>query len=235
MPDIDTLFREYIEEHRSGGRADPSGYLEQLEGTDRRELETLIDGYLARAPRKPWDAEAFAGSPAERAARSIASRWDEWELAEEPRPWTELLPALREKARIKRRDLVERLAGAIGHPGEAERVGAYYHQMEIGKLPSEGVSNQVLDALGKLLGESAERLRAAGSAIGAGEDRAEVFTKVAFARTAIRNPAYETEGSFEIPQLEADLGEASRPLSDAPEPEPDEVDRLFTGGPDASG
>jgi hypothetical protein len=225
MPDVDTLFRDYVAEHRAGGRADPSGYLEQLEGTDRRELAALIEGYLARAPGRAWDAGPYAGSPAERTARSIAAKWDEWELADEPQPWTELLPALRNRARVKRRELVERLAEAIGFPADVERVGAYYHQMETGSLPSEGVSGRVLSALGELLGESAERLRAAGSAIGAGADREQVASQVAFARTATRDPAYEGT---------TDQSVKAKASSDAVA-EPDEVDRLFTGGPEATG
>lgn len=230
MPDVDTLFRDYVAEHRSGGRADPSGYLEQLEGADRRELRALIDGYLSRAPGKAWDAAAYAGSPTERAAKSIAAEWDEWELADEPQPWTELLPALRNRAQVKRRELVEKLAEAIGFPADVERVGAYYHQMETGRLPSEGVSNRVLRALGELLGESAERLRAAGSAIGAGQDQAEVNTRVAFARKAIQDPDYIVDASAPAPAAAPPPGSA-----EAAEHEPDEVDRLFTGGPDAAG
>jgi hypothetical protein len=226
MPDVDTLFRDYVAEHRSGGTADPSSYLEQLDGDDRRELAALIDGYLTRAPGKAWDADAYAGSPAERVTRSIVAKWDEWELGEEPQPWTELLPALRNRAQVKRRELVERLADAIGFPSEVERVSAYYHQMETGSLPSEGVSNRVLGALGELLGESAERLRAAGSAIGAGEDQAEVTTRVAFARKATQDPDYLVDASASAPAAATPAGPA--------EDEADEVDRLFTGGPNAA-
>jgi hypothetical protein len=226
MADVEQLYRDYVAEHRAGGEADPRAYLAQLAGSDRDELEALIAGYLRRAPGREWDAEAYAGSPAENAATSIAARWDGWELAAEPRPWTELLPALRERAQIKRAELVGRLAEAIGFPAEAERVGAYYHQMEIGRLPSEGVSDRVLGALGELLGESAATLRAAGSAISAGEDREQVATMVAFARTAIRDPAYAAEAD-ESGTLELASGP---PVSSQAE---DALDRLFTGGPAA--
>lgn len=245
MADIDKLYRDYIAEHRAGGEADPRAYLDQLEGADRTELEALIAGYLRRAPGRSWDPDAYAGSPAERAAQAIAAEWGEWELASEPRPWTELLPALRERAKIKRGELVERLAAAIGYPSETERVAAYYHQMETGKLPSEGVSDTVLEALGKLVGESAAKLRAAGSAIGAGADPQDVSTQVAFARVAIRNPAYEAEGADTAPTEEPEPPPAAasaeppaRTVEDLQrlvEAEHDEVDRLFTGGPDAAG
>ena len=106
---------------------------------------------------------------------------------------------------------------------QTEKVAAYYHQMETGRLPSEGVSNRVLRALGEIVDESAERLRAAGSVIGAGGDAHEVETRVAFARTAVHNPEYADEV-------------AAAPPADAAEEAPDEddlVDRMFTGGPDA--
>src|SRR5437667_88545 len=68
MTDVDRLLREYIEEHRAGGEADPLAYVERLEGTDRAELEALIDAYLARAPAR--DALRRAG---ERVAPSAAA------------------------------------------------------------------------------------------------------------------------------------------------------------------
>jgi hypothetical protein len=217
MTDVDTLFSEYIKHHRDAGEANPTAYLERVDGGDRKELAALIDGYLARSPGKSWDPVAFEGSPAAKVTEAIAAKWDNWEL--------------RDRAKLKRAELVARLAEAIGAPGQEQKVAAYYHQMEIGALPSEGVSDRVLGALSALLSESAEKLRAAGSVISAGGDRQEVFDKVAFARTAIRDPAY------------ADAGEVVREKADSPgqaAPAPgqaedlDEVDRLFTGGADTT-
>ena len=162
MTDVDTLFSEYREAHRSGGEADPSSFLSQVEGTDRAELAALIDAYLARSPGRAWDAAAFAGSPAERVTDQVAAEWDEWELAPEVAGWQELLPALRNKASLKRREVVERLAEGLGVRAQTEKVAAYYHEMETGALPPDGVSNKVLDALGSILGETRDRLRAAG-------------------------------------------------------------------------
>src|SRR4051812_25425418 len=70
MTDVDRLLREYIEEHRAGGEADPLAYVERLEGTDRAELEALIDAYLARAPGRDWDPEAYRGSQSRPGARA---------------------------------------------------------------------------------------------------------------------------------------------------------------------
>jgi hypothetical protein len=222
MSDVDRLFDQYREQHRSGGGADPRQYLEQLEGVDRDELAALIGAYLERAPGRSWDATAFAGSRAERLTERIAAGWEE---AEAPVAWHELLPQLRAKAQVKRADLVERLAGAIGAGGRERKVAAYYHQMETGRLPSEGVSNRVLQALGEIVGESAERLRAAGSVTTAGGGEDQVSRRVAFARTAAHKPEFDAETREAAPAAAA----SAEPAED----EDDLVDRLFTGGPDA--
>lgn len=236
MADVETLFRDYVAAHRQDGRVDPRAYLERLAGAERAELEALIAAYLRRAPGRSWDPDAYAGSPAERAVQRIQGAWRDWELAPEPEPWPELLPSLRQRARIKRSDLVRRLAEAIGWPGEAERVGRYYHQMETGQLPSEGVSDRVLEALGELVQTPAALLRAAGSAIGAGENPERVAERVVFARTAARNPAYAGDEGVVAggaPPGDAEPIEAGPPArgEESPEAEPDELDRLFTGGP----
>lgn len=233
MTDIDKLFDEYRAQHRSGS-PDPTPYLAQAEGNDRVELEALIDGYLVRAPGRPWDAQAFEGS---RARMLVDQLVGEWELEDGEKPetlgWKELLPALRGRAQIMRRELVERLAEAIGHPGEAQRVGAYFHQMEIGKLPAEGVSNRVLEALADLLGESAQKLRETGSVVvPGGETEHGAQQQIVFARIAVRNARDEraTPGTEDArraaPPQPAERVEAS-------ELDLDEVDHLFTSGPDA--
>jgi hypothetical protein len=217
MTDVDKLFSEYRQAHRSGDDADPSIYLERLEGVDRSELAALIDAYLARSPGRAWDADLYAGSAAERAVERIASEWVDWELAPEPTGWPELLPALRNRARLKRQELVQRLADALGVSDERDRVAAYYHDMETGSLAPEGVSNRVLDSLAEILGETRERLRAAGSAM-SGEVIAE--HKISFARKALPSP------EFDALDASAEALHDEGPMSD-------HVDELFTGGPDA--
>ncbi len=54
---------------------------------------------------------------------------------------------LRERAQVKRAELVERLAEALGRRPSEEKVASYYHEMEQGSLDSEGVSRAVLEAL----------------------------------------------------------------------------------------
>lgn len=221
MTDVDNLFREYLAEHRAGGEADPRSFLARAEGADRLELAALIEAILERSPGREWDAVAFAGSPAARAAESVATEWDlEGEVEEASVGWRELLPALRNRVQVRRRDLVARLAEGIGAPGQEEKVAAYYHQMEHEQLPAAGVSNRVLEVLGGILGQSAETLRAAGRVVsgGAVEDTA----MPAFSRKALEDPQYGAPSA-------ASPAEAERTRS----AEPDLVDELFTGGPDA--
>jgi hypothetical protein len=127
--------------------------------------------------------------------------------------WSEVLPSLRNRAELKRATVVERLAAALGFAESKARVAAYYHRMEQGRLAPEGVSTKVLDALGSILGTTAAALQQAGEA-GAGDRPAggEVFARGgAPERTALSTT------------VAADRGDADRA-------EPDELDRLFTGG-----
>ena len=86
--------------------------------------------------------------------------------------------------------------------------------MEGGGLPSEGVSDRVLEALGQIFGQSKEALREAGRSFG--EPAAGAPPQAAFARTA---------------DAQADLAASmSDELSEESPEQWDEVDRLFRGG-----
>lgn len=214
MSDVERLLRDYIEEHRAGGAADPRAYLDQVEGTDRRELEALIDAYLARAPRRAWSAEAYEASGEPQLVESLSRS-----LEGASGLWPSLLPSLRERAQLRRRDLVERLAAALGAGDREEKVGAYYHQMEQGLLPARGVAGRVLEALGEIVGESAETLRRAGEALEPGGGQ--TAGAAAFARFASPDPQAQ-----EAPAMPASPG----PTGPAAETEWDELDELFRGG-----
>lgn len=215
MSDVDRLLSEYISEHRAGGEADPVGYLEQLDGTDRDELSTLLDAYLQRTPGREWDPEAFQGSAAERLTESLNKS-----LAGQAGLWPVVLPRLRERAKVKRAELVQKLAQALGVTAGTEKVAGYYHEMEQGSLESAGVSDRVLDALGKIVGASVESLRRAGENLGEGKGL-EGHADVAFTR--MQHPA-------------AEYSDADAPAGPAPARSPgaqeewDEVDELFRGG-----
>ena len=209
MADVERLLHEFIAEDRSGGDADPLAYLTRTRGTDRAELEALIDAYLARAPRRRVDPTAGQPAAARRAVdeltRAVAGR-SGW--------WPALLPRLRGAARLRRSEVVDRLAGDLGATGREAKVGAYYHAMEQGTLPAAGVSDRVLEALAAIVGTTTARLRDAGRAIGGPPP--DPHAGAAFARIGTPDP---------------ELLEEPRP---APAPAPpvgqrDEIDELFTG------
>jgi hypothetical protein len=219
MSEVERLMHEYVERYAAGGPADPREFLEQVEGAERTELAALIDAYLARAPRRDWVAEDHAGSPAPAVVESINRS-----LAGSGGLWPALLPRLRERARLRRAEVVDRLAAALGAEDGREKVAAYYHRMEQGLLPAAGVSERVLEALGTIVGESAEMLRRAGSALepgpGAGGEG------VAFARTATPDPRYEPEAGMTAPER----GDEAEAVSAGEAGDWDDVDRLFRGG-----
>jgi hypothetical protein len=209
MADVERLFSEYIAEHRAGGEADPRAYLDRVEGIDRAELEALIDAYLQRSPGGDWDPEAFHGSSAsilaDRLARTFTGRAGLWPV---------VLPRLRERAQVMREDIARRLAEALGVAGKEEKVAAYYHEMEQGLLPAEGVDPKVTDRLAEILRTSGEFLRRSGQSLGTGAAPGE--PAAVFARTKTAAPA---------------AGMPSTPeRMEATDAEWDEVDRLFRGG-----
>ena len=93
-----------------------------------------------------------------------------------------------------------------------DKVAGYYHQMEQGLLPAAGVSDRVLEALGRIVGETAQALREAGSALRPPSEGPAAAPAAAFARRAYAEAA---------PPPEAPA---------AQEAEWDEVDELFRGG-----
>ena len=188
MTDVDRLLADYIAEHRAGGEADPRDYLARASPAQRTELAALIDAYLARAPRQSFDEAAFRGSGAERTVDEL-----ERAIAGQAGLWPALLPQLRDRAGLKRSELVDRLAAALGVSDRKAKVAAYYHEMEQGLLPAQGVSDRVLGALGQLVGETAQTLREAGYALTPpSEGRA--AAPAAFARRASRRACRSAVG-----------------------------------------
>jgi hypothetical protein len=209
MSDVERLLQEFIREDRQGGEADPLAYLARVQGAERAELEALIDGYLARAPRQPFDREAFEASGARAVAEEIGRT-----LGGVSGEWPALLPRLRHRARLRRAEVVARLAQELG-ASEAQhaKVARYYHGMERGTLPAAGVSDRVLQALAKVVGSTAEALRAAGSRAGAAATPEAAST--AFARVGAPDPAHTSAEELMKGGAERD------------EP-PDEIDAAFT-------
>lgn len=218
MADPRELADDFARRFEAGERPDPSEWLGRVDGEERQELELLIDRYLMSAPRRTWDPVAYESSPAKQAVDRVFDS-----LEGVSGTWPELLPRLRKAAEVKRGDLVRRLAEALGvGAGEeqVEKVGRYYHEMEHGLLPANGVSARVIDALGGIVGASSETIRAAGlRRVGSGG----IGGEAAFAR--LTAPDSGGGPPFDSPGLE--LADAEM---DAAAPERDEIDRLFTEG-----
>jgi hypothetical protein len=212
MASVTRLLAQYVAEHRSGGDADPNAYLDRALPHQRGELAALIDAYLARAPRRAFDEAAFRSSSAQATVDAL-----ERAIAGASGRWPVVLPRLRSRVGLKRSELVERLANSLGLGAHSkEKVGRYYHEMEQGLLPAEGVADRVLEALASLLGSSARVLRDAGRPVVDLGGR-QPAAGPAFARATRADAA-----------VAFDLLDAS-----APPAEPwDEVDELFRGGHD---
>lgn len=203
MSQVEELLSEYKEAHRAGS-GDPRPFLERAPTEDRALLAALIEGYLENAPRREFDRDEFLDSAAAPVAEGVQRS-----LAGAGGLWPALLPRLRAQARVKRADLVRELAARLGAESKQDKVAGYYHQMEQGLLPADGVSDTVLESLGKIVGVAGESLRKAGSLPAPGPlrmDEAAVFTRM--------TEALPAAGSTRVEE---------------PAQEWDEVDRLFRG------
>jgi hypothetical protein len=201
MNEMDRLLAEYKEAFRAGA-GDPRPFLERAAPADRALLAALIDAFLEEAPRRDFsERDSAASAVTDEVQRSLSGSSGLWPA---------LLPRLRNRARLRRAEVVSQLAARLGAQGQQEKVGLYYHRMEQGLLPEPGVSDTVLEALARIVGYTAEGLRSAGRLPAAGPPRADegaVFTRATY-------------------------GEPSAPAGAPARPEPwDEVDRLFRGGP----
>jgi len=116
--------------------------------------------------------------------------------------------------------VVERLSTALGAAGREQKVAAYYHQMEQGSLPSQGVSRRVLEALSEVYGSTADRLRELGKPVGSGRGPAAGAPAPAMARLSLPDERYTEAGDESAEARGAPVAPAQR----------DEIDELFTGG-----
>ncbi len=209
MSSAQRLLAAYIEEHRREGDADPLAFLDRASPDDRDELAALIDAYLARAPRREFDEAKYRDSASEQTVDALQRA-----ITGSSGIWPVLLPRLRERAGLKRRELVRGLAEALGVGSKTDKVERYYHEMEQGMLPARGVSDRVLEALASLVGSTARGLREAGQRLAAGVEW-EGAADHAFARMA---------------NAEAHAYSAPAPRPAEEQEAWDDVDELFRGG-----
>jgi hypothetical protein len=211
MPTREELLSEFIDAWNAGRRPHVEDYLERAPANDRDELASLIATFLEEAPTPDYSDETFAAILEEKAVAE-AARLPEGESGF----WPALLPRLRNRARLKRDEVVQRLAEALAVTGKAEKVHRYYHEMETGTLDPAGVSGRVIDALAGILGADAHEIERAGSfhpAIG---------SKPAALLARAENTGDDLDEDFRVNAVATRGRAAPRDW--------DEVDRLFLGG-----
>ena len=186
---VELLFDEFAVRHARGETPDVREYLDRA-GGDQEDLGRMIDRYLESAPtRRPTEEEVVL----------LQAR-----IAQEPP-----LLVLRQRRRLGRQAVVDGLVRLLAlDTAELDKVDAYYHELEVGRLDPTGVSRRVWGSLRELLGADVQRIVA----------RPRPPERAAGVRLAY------------LRATGADVHDAM-PAPAAAAKEPDEIDRLFTGGP----
>lgn len=209
---VTEAYDEYVAGFRAG-HGDPSPYLDRFEGRERRELELLIESFIATGPVSDPD-------PADPRVDAIFERVLA-ELDGQSGGLSEYLALLRQKAGKTQSAVVSALSKSVGAtPAEAEKIDEYYHQLEWGSLPAGGLSERLYGMLGKILSTEPERLKEAAAAFG---PRYGAASGPVFARSDNR---VELDEASVAPRI---AGFASPDESDE-SARPDRIDELFTGG-----
>lgn len=217
MSTTEQLLSDFIDAWNAGRRPRVLDYLARIEADDQRHaLADQIAAWLEVAPAPEHDEPTRARIRGEPVVGDLLRS-----AADDAGLWPQLIPRLRERAGLSVREvaqrIVERFGLAVGDTGRAE---GYLERLERGALEPSRVSGRLLDALGEVVGASGRALRdAAGYGVGVRVAPAPLYRDV--------DALLMDDG----PDLAAEIGQLSRAaLIPAPS---DELDRLFTGGPDA--
>jgi hypothetical protein len=217
MSTTDQVLSAFIDEWNAGRRPRVREYLNRVpEGPDRDELAEQITTWLEVAPTPDYDDEARAAIRAEPVVEHVLSA-----VGDDAGLWPSVLPRLRERQGLSVAQLAASLVRRFGlRSADQARTTIYLERLEHGDLEPTRVSRRLLDALGELLGASPGTLADAGS-YGRG------------LRPAAGGGTLFRASSEAAPMVAADIAALSRAAM-RPAPAPmDELDRLFTGGPDA--
>jgi Helix-turn-helix domain len=216
MSTADQALGGFIDEWNAGARPRVRDYLSRVpEGAERDELADQLTTWLEVAPTPAYSEATRAEIRAEPAVQRVLSA-----VGEDAGLWPEVIPRLRARAGLSVGEVAASLIARFGlGDGAEERTVDYLRRLEAGRLEPSRVSRRLLDALGELLGASAETLRDVGLLGGA-------MRPATAGGTLFR--AEGDAGEW----LGEDIEVLSRAAM-APAPAPlDEVDRLFVGGPD---
>ncbi|HET6548225.1 MAG TPA: hypothetical protein VFG79_07215 [Solirubrobacter sp.] len=217
MSTTDRLLSDFIDAWNAGRRPRVREYLARLpDGPERDELADQITRWLELAPTPDYDADTRAAIRAEPVVARLLEAADA-----DAGLWPSVVPALRAHAGLTTPQLATRLLEQLDlERTDQPRATGYLERLESGALDPSRVSRRLLDALGAVLGVAGRSLADA-----AGFGRG---LRPAAAGGAIFRAAARADDSLRR-DIEA-LSEAA--LTPAPAPM-DELDRLFTGGPDA--
>src|SRR4051812_28736749 len=106
MTTVDELFDRFRAAYSAGEDADPRHYLNRVSGLERRELEALIETFLAHDPGRAFDADAFERFANEPVRLNVRRAVEERLAGEET--WRTLLKRARTESEITRSTLVAR-------------------------------------------------------------------------------------------------------------------------------
>ena len=209
MTETERLLSEFIDDWNAGRRPQVDAFVSRARAQERAALEDGIAAFLDNAPLPHYDEQTLAAIRAQEPVRALARAIGDQD------PWTELLPRLRRRRGLSPADLAGAVRTGFGlQQRDGERAREYIESLEAGELTSARLSRRLVAALATALGVPAatlENARAAWSVAPAGGRliwRAE-------------------EGR------QAELAAHLDTLAQAMREPADELDRLFTGGPDA--
>lgn len=209
MSTTDELLGQFIEAWNAGERPDLRDYLARAPEGERDRLAELVRTWLELAPTPSYGEGALAAIASEPA---LASALDALE-AEQPAVG-EQVARLRERAGMAVTDLAQRLA-RLFELDDDQRAAGYLDRLERGELDSARLSRRLLAGLAAILGARPGEL--------------ELRPALAAGQTFFRAEEERDEA------VAAGIDALSRAaLAPAPGGEPmDELERLFTGGPEA--
>ena len=147
MTSTEQLLKEFKTTFEKGGDPNPRSFLDQVEGTDRLELELLINRYLdEEAPVRALDEAALEAERSSEQGEIIAK------LVSEPGP-SDLLMARRLQD-LDVTEVAERLLSETevvdATDAETAKTAAYLRRLERGHMPR--VSERVITSLKRILG-----------------------------------------------------------------------------------
>jgi hypothetical protein len=217
MSTTEQLLSEFIDAWNAGRRPRVREYLARLpNGPERDALAEDLDRWLEFAPTPAYDEPARAAIVAEPAVARVRAAADA-----DAGLWPELVPVLRERAGLSVAELAAQLVERCAlDRRDTERTTGYLQRLERGGLDPARMSRRLTDALAGILGLAGDALADAGTY-----------------NRGLRPAAAAGGALFRAAPDAADLREDFELLARAarsPAPPPlDELDRLFTGGPDA--